>query len=185
MSNEGPDPRLENIPAYIDRESLRSHIPILTACIEAFGHSRVLEFGCGRYSTLFFKDRGLEVSTVEDHPQWLAWAKGHTDYAFSSIDGVPTENVPSLVFIDGSKESRAPALRWAAKSQWVETIVYHDAEKPRSYGWPEMAPTGWTRTTFIHQKRFPHTEGKGTAVLRRDGPPPFSSVEGHHPGVVG
>jgi hypothetical protein len=119
-----------------------THIPILIGLAGVREIRRVLEFGCGRYSTLTFLNRSAfpRLERLESVENDAAWAEVTNDprWTLKLIDGEISNSVSGLdleqfdlILIDDSKTSaqRAATIRAVADQQpqrpW---IVIHDYE---------------------------------------------------------
>ena len=123
-----------------------THIPILIGLSRSRKIRRVLEFGCGHYSTLTFLNRtafpDLErLHSIENDDSWATTIQESTKddrWTMQLVDGEIAESVADLnleafdlILIDDSKTSaqRAATIRAVASKQpqnpWV---VIHDFE---------------------------------------------------------
>ena len=119
-----------------------THIPILIGLAGVRQIRSVLEFGCGRYSTLMFLNRSAfpRLERLESVENDDAWAEVTNDprWTLKLIDGEISDSVSGLdleqfdlILIDDSKTSaqRAATIRAVARQQpqhpWV---VIHDYE---------------------------------------------------------
>ena len=126
-----------------------SHVPVLTGLSSLFKISRVLEFGCGFYSTLTFVNPDIykdlmEIQSFENDLEWynqvkdatrndsritLNFVKGPIPSIVSSVNLEPFD----LIFIDDSvvAEERAATIKAvAAKMPSSALVVIHDFENP-------------------------------------------------------
>ena len=124
------------------RNDYATHLPILIGLASMREIRSVLEFGCGRYSTLTFLNRSAfprleRLASVEND---AAWAEVTNDprWTLKLIDGETSDSVSDLdleqfdlILIDDSKTSaqRAATIRAVARKQpqrpW---ILIHDYE---------------------------------------------------------
>jgi precorrin-6B methylase 2 len=122
-----------------------THIPILIGLSRMREIRHVLEFGCGRYSTLTFLNRSAfphleRLHSIENDDSWAATiqeaAKDDQRWTLQLVNGAISESVADLesfdlILIDDSKTSaqRAATIRAVAATQpqrpW---IVIHDFE---------------------------------------------------------
>src|SRR6185436_8496577 len=124
-----------------------THIPVLIGLARRRAVRNVLEFGCGRYSTLTFLNRSAfphleRLHSVENDDSWAATiqevAKDDPRWTLRLVNGEISESVLDLdleafdlILIDDSKTStqRAATIRAVASKQpqhpW---IVIHDFE---------------------------------------------------------
>ena len=123
-----------------------THIPILLGLSRSRRIRRVLEFGCGHYSTLTFLNRtafpDLEgLYSVENDDSWAGTIRGAAKderWTLQLVNGEIAESIADLdleafdlILIDDSKSSaqRAATIRAVARKQpqhpW---IVIHDFE---------------------------------------------------------
>ena len=124
-----------------------THIPILIGLARLREIRSVLEFGCGKYSTLTFLTRSAfphleRLQSVENDDSWAATiqeaAKDNDRWTLQLVNGEISEAVSDLnleafdlILIDDSKTStqRAATIRAAARQQpqhpW---LVIHDFE---------------------------------------------------------
>jgi len=124
-----------------------THIPVLIGLARIFEVRRVLEFGCGQYSTLMFLNRAafphlVELMSLETDFNWLNSLAKQTDSDLrvklehvkgqmrSAVLDIELNNY-DLVFIDDSTtaEDRAATIYGiAAKRADSTVIVIHDFE---------------------------------------------------------
>jgi hypothetical protein len=124
-----------------------THVPILIGLARLREVRRVLEFGCGRYSTLTFLNRSAfphleRLHSVENDSAWAATiqevAKDDDRWTLRLVNGEIAESVSDLdlesfdlILIDDSKTSvqRGATIRAiAAKQPQRPWIVIHDYE---------------------------------------------------------
>jgi hypothetical protein len=128
------------------RNDYATHVPILIGVARIREIRSVLEFGCGRYSTLTFLNHSAfpdleRVQSVENDASWAETIREVTQdqrWRLQLVDGEIAESVSlldleafDLILIDDSKTSaqrkatiRAIASRWPQRA-W---IVIHDYE---------------------------------------------------------
>ncbi|MCP4741487.1 MAG: hypothetical protein GY871_04555 [Actinomycetales bacterium] len=163
-----PD-RLAGIPPHKTTFPWRSHVTVMAIVLDVLKPKRIIEAGCGPHSTLPFLDAldrdvtGLPLLVVEPIEDWARWVSGldgvdHRD----SLEGVTAAEwaEADLVFVDGPRETRAPAIGLAARAG-AKTIVVHDADKPRYYSLPLTLPGYETR---VHLQ---NDCGKGTRIYTK------------------
>lgn len=122
-----------------------THIPILIGLARVRKIRHVLEFGCGRYSTLTFLNRSAfpdleRLHSIENDDAWATTiqeaAQNDPRWTLQLVNGEISESIPDLesfdlILIDDSKTSvqRAATIRAVAHKQpqhpW---IVIHDFE---------------------------------------------------------
>jgi precorrin-6B methylase 2 len=122
-----------------------THIPILIGLAKLRAVRRVLEFGCGHYSTLTFLNRAAfphleRLHSIENDDAWAATiqnaAKHDQRWTLQLVNGEVSKAIPELeqfdlILIDDSKTSaqRAATIRAVARKEpqhpW---IVIHDFE---------------------------------------------------------
>jgi predicted O-methyltransferase YrrM len=126
-----------------------THIPVLIGLSLLFDVERVLEFGCGQYSTLTFLNHGVfpklkELKSLETDSEWLSRMAQETDgdsrVKFEHIRGRMCLAVSDieldkydLIFIDDSntaEERSATISEIATNSAKTAIIVIHDFELP-------------------------------------------------------
>lgn len=124
-----------------------THIPILIALPRFFKITRVLEFGCGQYSTLLFLNRNIytdliECTSLENDFQWYKEIKEkvagdariNMHYVNENYSQVIKEldfQKYNLILIDDSKNSKDRAVTICEvikKSEFNNLIVVHDFE---------------------------------------------------------
>ena len=154
-----------------------THLPTLTAILDAVEIKSVIEFGCGRYSTPLFADRGIDLISVEQQSD--AFFKIMEDMyaetknvcimylpgclrAIEFLSGVDLPGV-DLILVDGEQNSR-PGLVQAGFDK-ADIIVGHDTEDGR-YRWDTVKPPkGWTVIDIETSKPFTRVWTKTDAVI--------------------
>lgn len=141
-----------------------SHLPALMKAM-SLTNGRVLEFGCGMYSSPYlhwvcYPNRQLE--TFEDHPDWFdfikrfesPWHKIHLVKDWSKTD---LSGPVSVVLIDHD-----PITSWkrsydVARLTHAEFVVCHDAENKaeRKHNYEEVKPL--FKYSIKCRKLMPHT----------------------------
>lgn len=137
-----------------------THLPILESLLAGGGIKRVLEFGCGLYSTPLFRDRGCEVTAIEmQHEEWFdrvreACPEADIRLALGPIAWIREALADryDLIFVDGHGDSRPECLEWAKER--ADLIVAHDTEHPY-YCWHRADMSGFTAT--VHRDNPPWT----------------------------
>jgi precorrin-6B methylase 2 len=127
------------------RNDYATHIPILIGLARLRAIRRVLEFGCGHYSTLTFLNASAfpdleRLHSIENDDAWATTiqeaAKDDPRWALQLVSGEICESIPDLesfdlILIDDSKTSaqRAATIRAvSAKQPQHPWIVIHDFE---------------------------------------------------------
>jgi precorrin-6B methylase 2 len=127
------------------RNDYATHIPILIGLARLRAIRRVLEFGCGHYSTLTFLNASAfpdleRLHSIENDDAWATTiqeaAKDDPRWTLQLVNGEICESVPDLesfdlILIDDSKTSaqRAATIRAvSAKQPQHPWIVIHDFE---------------------------------------------------------
>jgi predicted O-methyltransferase YrrM len=125
-----------------------SHVPILAAVARCAKIERVLELGCGRFSTLTFLDRSafrdlVHIDSLEDDAEWMkeiqAATSGDSRIALSFVEGDWEARIANtdfsaydLVFVDNGRtlSERQATIRWvAAHADPRNIVVMHDYEQ--------------------------------------------------------
>ena len=126
-------------------ETCASHMPVLMELVEIARPKRVLEFGCGYYSTRLFVDACEEVVSVEEDDAWAeemrALYGARPNWRLAPGRGLPIAlgalrdfGKADLVLIDGDVY-RAEETNAALES--APLVVGHDTQ-----GWQHDAPGG-------------------------------------------
>jgi precorrin-6B methylase 2 len=127
------------------RNDYATHIPILIGLARLRAIRRVLEFGCGHYSTLTFLNASAfpdleRLHSIENDDAWATTiqeaAKDDPRWTLQLVNGEISDSIPDLetfdlILIDDSKTSaqRAATIRAvAAKQPQHPWIVIHDFE---------------------------------------------------------
>jgi len=128
-------------PLSVDRrvgDAYGSHIPILIGLAKIFEIEKVIEFGCGLYSTPTFLNCGAfpelySLLSIDDNQKWID-KLGITDerVQFSlSVDDLDFSDI-DLVFVDDSVARRLSSIKLVSNLQNC-ILVFHDLED-RTYG---------------------------------------------------
>src|SRR5205085_9939908 len=148
-----------------------THIPILIGLSRMFDVERVLEFGCGRYSTLTFLNPSAfpklrKLKSMETDPDWLLRIDQETDsdtrvelehikgQMCLAVSGVELNNY-DLVFVDDSntpEERSATILEIADNCVNKTIVVIHDFEVPLY----QQAAKSFAHS-FKFNSLYPHT----------------------------
>ena len=124
--------------------------------------SRIIEFGCGMFSTPFFCERGRYVFSIEmQDPLWLRKVQDHLceievqqhtgvdaigPWEFLKVPGITANGPFDVGFVDGHGKTR-----WACVNLLmllnVPLIIAHDTEAQR-YGWHRVREHGYRRTDY-------------------------------------
>jgi hypothetical protein len=129
------------------RNAFATHVPILIGLGRSRKIQRVLEFGCGKYSTLTFLNRSVfphleQLHSVENDDSWAAMiqeaAKHDSRWSLQLVSGEIADSVTDLdleafdlIMIDDSQTStqRAATIRTvASRKPQHPWIVIHDFE---------------------------------------------------------
>jgi hypothetical protein len=137
-----------------------THLPVWAGLFKAHEIKRVLEFGCGLFSTRHFVDQGCEVTSIEmQHQEWFDRVKAEIPGvnlllalgpdAWRELDLAPRYDA---IFVDGHGDSRPECLEWAKGR--TDLIVAHDTEHPY-YDWDRAYMSGFKKT--VHDALTPWT----------------------------
>lgn len=130
-----------------------THLPVLEKLYQQYRFRKVLEFGCGLYSTRFFVEHGCVVTSIEMQSQdWFDKVKT----ALPAVDlrialgpdawrNEKLEERYDLIFVDGHGDSRPECLEWA--KYHTDLIVAHDTEHPY-YCWDRAKMDGFKKTIY-------------------------------------
>jgi protein-L-isoaspartate O-methyltransferase len=137
-----------------------THLPVLESLLSDGTVKKVLEFGCGLFSTKAFADAGCNVTAIEmQHEEWyrrvreaLPSVELHLALGPTAWSGVPLDGRYDLIFVDGHGDSRPECLMWA--KDHADLIVAHDTEHPY-YGWDRADMSGFVAT--VHDALSPTT----------------------------
>ena len=133
-----------------------THLPILLDLFENFTFSKVLEFGCGVFSTPVFTKNCSKVLSIEmgDDDLWyrhiLKELEGKENLILKymkdptgSLSLKEIEGNYDLIFIDGPTESRINCLQESVSKGLSDLIIAHDTED-FVYRWDKVVfPKGW------------------------------------------
>ena len=124
-----------------------THLPVLLGLGHLLHLRRIVEFGCGDFSTVAFLDRAafpevVSLASYENHLEWharvAAKVAGDPRVTLSAVHGLMHPVVASapvvdadLVFIDDSfsLEERAATIRDVARRPGRAAVVIHDFEQ--------------------------------------------------------
>lgn len=144
----------------------KSHLPVLKLIFDFVNIKNVFEYGCGKYSTRFFVNNSMSVTSVEmQHLEWYEKIKkeivsdklellckiGETD----AIEYFKTKNYQyDLIFVDGI--ARENCVRSAFRK--TEIIVIHDISLIRwDQKWKDLVKIPENYYVIIMTIAFPHT----------------------------
>ena len=121
--------------------------------LEAHKVKKVLEFGCGLYSTSFFINKGCELTSIEmQNEDWqrkvqevfpradIRLALGPDEWRKLKLD-----DRYDLIFVDGHGDSRPECMMWA--KDHTDLIIAHDTEHPY-YCWDRADMAGFIKTEY-------------------------------------
>lgn len=137
-----------------------THMPVLATLVQP--HQRVVEFGCGEFSTPFFCKNAASVLSIEmQNAEWLhrVWQGIHLDSLdenlrmLTAIGPWKWLEVPfdkfgpfDLALVDGHKKSRWGCINFLMSLN-VPVIVAHDTEAPQ-YDWFRVRTGGYRTEVF-------------------------------------
>lgn len=108
-----------------------THLPVLRLVLALVKPLSVLELGAGEYSTRFFLDAGVGLTTLESDETWFHKAEGYGDFDLRLVEdmSLPPLDLYDLVFIDNgtSAAERSPVIRDVLSQPHPVTVI-HDAE---------------------------------------------------------
>ena len=146
-------------------DEFSTHLPVLTKAVDVFKPKKILEHGCGDYSTPLLASAGELVFTEHvkswsDHVIKQFHLDGIEFYMRDDIVGLPTSGV-DLAFIDGKREGRAPSLQYCL-DQRIPVVIYHDSHLDHHYGYDSLViPEEYHRADFAYTGE----SRRGTTVL--------------------
>jgi protein-L-isoaspartate O-methyltransferase len=137
-----------------------THLPVLNALLARGNVRKVLEFGCGLFSTKCFSDAGCDVTAIEMQDEdWyrrvrqaLPTVKMHLALGPMAWKGIPLDERYDLIFVDGHRDSRPDCLMWA--KDHTDLIVAHDTEH-HYYQWNRADMSGFKHR--LHAELSPTT----------------------------
>lgn len=166
-----------------------SHVNVLRAYL-AGRRWRIVEFGCGRFSTPVLAEFADSLECWEKSPAWIRdVAELVPDATYHRVPATLTEfeasfraaiDRDSVVFVDGSPNSwRVSAIRQAQASS-AQLIFAHDwSATQKSYGYDRLAAREDYR---LHAYRCELSNIKTAAIIRRDASIAIPiDIEGHKP----
>lgn len=128
----------------IDMNGYGSHLPLLDMLFKSFKIKKVIEFGCGDFSTSFFLSKNASLISIEmQDPAWAdKISKEHKIDVHKCIGPHEYKKLAvdwkcDLAFIDGHAESRPEVVNFMFGK--AKIIVAHDYQKTAFYGWQRMA----------------------------------------------
>ena len=141
-------------------EPTATHLPTFEQLFKYNDIKTVLEFGCGLYSTKFFKDMGCSLTSIEmQHEAWRDRVLGllpdaDIRLALGAMEWqkLPLKDRYDLIFVDGHADSRPECLMWA--KDHTDLIVAHDTEH-NYYMWDRADMSGFDKT--VHDELSPWT----------------------------
>jgi predicted O-methyltransferase YrrM len=153
----------------IDMSSYGSHIPMLEMLFKTFEIKKVVEFGTGMFSTVFFLKKKVDLFSIEmQFPEWieqvnsklveLGIPKWNSTVEIGALQFLKNAKVVEkiqqcdLAFVDGHEESRADVVNYMF--QKAKIIVAHDYNKTNYYNWNRVKlPENYTQVIFGVGKR--------------------------------
>lgn len=134
-------------------DATATHLPILEKMLEKHQYKKVLEFGCGLFSTKFFIDHGCDLISVEmQNEDWMHAVHSHYPKADIRLALGPDawrelnlEGKYDMIFVDGHGDSRPECMEWA--KDHTDLIIAHDTEHPY-YRWWEADMSGFNVTEY-------------------------------------
>lgn len=146
-------------------ETCASHMPVLMEFIARFKPQRVLELGCGYYSSRLFLDRCSDVVSIEsDSAEWFttmeACFAGHPNWRHVHVAGL--DNVRcfmdqagmfDLIFVDGGIY-RAEETNHAF--QYAPTVIGHDTQGWWAQDGKSLVQQKYTVPMSVRQIDFTH-----------------------------
>lgn len=127
----------------IDMNGYGSHLPLMDMLFKAFQINKVIEFGCGKFSTAFFSELNVELISIEMQDE--EWAnKVKEDFNVEVILSLGALKFKEeiidwecdLAFVDRHAESRPEAVNFMFGK--AKVIVAHDYQKQKFYGWERI-----------------------------------------------
>jgi hypothetical protein len=142
-----------------------THLPVLKKAVEVFKPKKIIEHGCGDYSTPFLALAG-ELSFTEDDPHWATQVMKQHDLQLAKY--YPRDDLVDLdlagfdlAFIDGKRQGRGPSVQYCLDNN-VPVIIYHDSHLSRHYGYETLViPDTYHQVGF----EFTGESRRGTTVL--------------------
>jgi len=128
-------------------EDYASHVAVLTALLDAYPVSRIVEHGCGEYSTPLLAAHCVGFS-VDNNPEWIERVRALVPKAWLILEEDRLDRVhvkgADLVFVDGYTDTRRVSAQIALHED-VPFVVLHDAERPGTYKWNRLykPPAYW------------------------------------------
>lgn len=134
-------------------EPTATHLPILAKMLDRHEVKKVLEFGCGLFSTKLFIERGCDLISVEmQNEDWMH--KVHEVFPKADIRlalgaeawrKLGLADRYDLIFVDGHADSRPECMMWA--KNYTDLIIAHDTEHPY-YQWDRADMSGFRKTEY-------------------------------------
>jgi len=140
---------LKILKAKRSRDDHATHLPVLISMGKIYKIRRVIEFGCGKYSTLAFADKTLfpDLLSLEFYENNYDWYKKisnivcddkrvkphYVQKEISEIIGSEMLSNADLIFIDDSdnSESRSQTIKKVCKYSNNSIVIIHDYEVPK------------------------------------------------------
>ncbi len=148
------------VVATVSLDPTATHLPILREILATGKVKKVLEFGCGLFSTKQFVDAGCEVTAIEmQNEDWYRRVKDalpsvnlHLCLGPMAWKELPLDDRYDLIFVDGHGDSRPDCMMWA--KDHTDLIVAHDTEHPY-YQWERADMSGFVKK--VHDGLSPTT----------------------------
>jgi hypothetical protein len=142
-----------------------THLPVLRKVIEVFKPKKIIEHGCGDYSTPLLAQAG-ELTFTEHDPHWASQVRKSHDlnnagyFPRDDLVGLDLTGV-DMSFVDGKRQGRAPSIQFCMDNK-VPVIVFHDSHLDHHYGYDSLViPEEYHRADFAYTGE----SRRGTSVL--------------------
>lgn len=166
-----------------------SHVPVLRAWL-AGGRWRIVEFGCGRFSTPVLAEYAESLECWEKSPSWIRdVAELVPDATYRAVPATLPEfeaafsaaiDRQTVVFVDGAPVSWRVSAIQQAQRKAAPVIFAHDwSTTQKSYGYDRLKAREDYR---IHAYKCGRSKVKTAVFVRCDSPIVIpATVEGHSP----
>lgn len=160
---------------YLKNARYSSHIPVLEFLFKKFSIKKILEFGVGNYSTIFFREKGFGLLiSIDNDKKWAEkfinnkpdnhFIISHEDDKSYMVDIL--ENF-DLIFVDGHPaESRIDFIN--KNIYKTDILVFHDSQHRKLKVKDIIIPSGYSRFDYDKVKHKEVEIPETSLIIKND-----------------